>query len=83
MFATHGLFVGQKQQQNYHHLIHDLLTCPEGEEINLLKAHQDLWNKELLGLMGLYADLAIENDRQNNGNFLNYFANLIEPQINP
>lgn len=83
LFATHGLFVGQKQEQNYHHLIQDLLSCPQGEEINLLKNHQDLWNKDLLALILLYADLYKENNRQGTANFLNSLANLIEAEINP
>ncbi|WP_052349634.1 CHAT domain-containing tetratricopeptide repeat protein [Planktothrix prolifica] len=83
LFATHGLFVGQKQQQNYQNLIQDLLTCPQGEENNLLNAHKDLWNKDLLGLMQLYADLYKLNDRQNTANFLNSCANFIEAEIKP
>jgi len=83
LFATHGLFVGQKQEQNYHHLIQDLLSCPEGEEINLLKNHQDLWNKDLLALILLYADLAKENNRQNLADFLNSLATIIEKEVKP
>ncbi|CAD5950801.1 Kinesin light chain [Planktothrix rubescens] len=83
LFATHGLFVGQKQEQNYHHLIQDLLSCPQGEEINLLKNHQDLWNKDLLALILLYADLYKENNRQNLADFLNSCANFIESEIKP
>ncbi|CAH2570895.1 Kinesin light chain [Planktothrix rubescens] len=83
LFATHGLFVGQKQEQNYHHLIQDLLTCPEGEKINLLKNYRDLWNKDLLALMRLIADLYKENNRQNLADFLNYWATVIENEVKP
>jgi len=83
LFATHGLFVGQKQEQNYHHLIQDLLSCPEGEEINLLKNHQDLWNKDLLALILLYADLYKENNQQGTANFLNSLATIIEKEVKP
>ncbi|MGL6139510.1 MAG: CHAT domain-containing protein, partial [Planktothrix sp.] len=83
LFATHGLFVGQKQEQNYHHLIEDLLSCPQGEEINLLKNHQDLWNKDLLALILLYADLAKENNHQGRANFLNFLATIIEKEVKP
>ncbi|WP_052330911.1 CHAT domain-containing tetratricopeptide repeat protein [Planktothrix agardhii] len=83
LFATHGLFVGQKQEQNYHHLIQDLLTCPEGEKINLLKNYRDLWNKDLLALMRLIADLYKENNRQNLADFLNYLATIIENEVKP
>ena len=54
------------EQPAYLNLIHQLLTCPSGEEAEILKTHPDLLDDGLVAAMIEVADnLSKKGDRDN------------------
>ncbi len=77
LIATHGLFSREVQRQDYWNLILSLLTCPDGQEAELLQKNRKLLDKTLLKEMEKLAARLTENGNQNAADRLTNFA----PQV--
>ena len=65
------------EQSPYLNLIHELLTCPSGEEAEILKNHPDLLDDGLVAAMLEEADNLREKGEVNNADWLKDFAGLL------
>jgi hypothetical protein len=77
LIATHGLFSREVQLQDYLNLILALLTCPDGQEAELLQKNRKLLDKTLLEEMEQAAAILAERGYQNDADRLRNFA----PQV--
>jgi hypothetical protein len=77
LIATHGLFSREVQLQDYVNLILALLTCPDGQEAELLQKNRKLLDKTLLEEMEKAAAIFTERGNQNAADRLRNFA----PQV--
>jgi hypothetical protein len=77
LIATHGLFSREAQLQDYVKLTLALLTCPDGQEAELLQKNQKLLDKTLLEVMEQAAAIFAEGGNQNAADWLRNFA----PQV--
>jgi hypothetical protein len=77
LIATHGLFSRDVQRQDYWNLILALLTCPDGQEAELLQKNRKLLDKRLLEEMEKAAVILAEDGYQNTADKLRNFA----PQV--
>jgi hypothetical protein len=77
LIATHGLFSREVQLQDYLNLILALLTCPDGQEAELLQKNRKLLDKTLLEEMEKVAAILAERGNQNDADWLRNFA----PQV--
>jgi hypothetical protein len=74
LIATHGLFSREVQLQDYLNLILALLTCPDGQEAELLQKNWKLLDKTLLEVMEEVAAILAEDGNQNDAGWLRNFA---------
>jgi hypothetical protein len=74
LIATHGLFSREAQRQDYWELILALLTCPDGQEAELLQKNRKLLDKTLLEVMEKVAAILAERGNQNAADWLRNFA---------
>ncbi len=74
LIATHGLFSREVQRQDYWNLILALLTCPDGQQAELLQKNQKLLDKRLLEEMEKLAARLAEDGNQNDADWLRNFA---------
>ncbi|AFZ19537.1 hypothetical protein [Allocoleopsis franciscana] len=74
LIATHGLFSREVQLQDCVNLILALLTCPNGQEAELLQKNRKLLDKTLLEEMEKAAAILAENENQNAADWLRNFA---------
>lgn len=65
------------EQPAYLNLIHELLTCPTGEEAEILKTHPELLDDGLVAAMLEEADNLREKGELDNANRLKNFAGLL------
>lgn len=77
LIATHGLFSREVQLQDYWKLILALLTCPDGQEAELLQKNRKLLDKTLLQEMEKVAAMLADGGIQNDADWLRNFA----PQV--
>ncbi|BAZ53174.1 TPR repeat-containing protein [Nostoc sp. NIES-4103] len=63
-----------KNPSPYLKLVHDLINCAEGEEINLLNAHQELLDTNLVQMMTQVADVMEQGGDVNQADMLRHFA---------
>ncbi|MBD2015115.1 CHAT domain-containing protein [Microcoleus sp. FACHB-53] len=77
LIATHGLFSREVQLQDYWKLTLALLTCPSGQEAELLQKNRKLLDKTLLEEMEKVAAILAEDGNQNAADWLRNFA----PQV--
>jgi tetratricopeptide (TPR) repeat protein len=70
LIATHGLFSREVQLQDYWNLILALLTCPDGQEAELLQKNRNLLDKTLLEVMEKVAAILAEDGKQNAADWL-------------
>ena len=82
LIATHGLFSREAQLQEYWNLILALLTCPDGQEAELLQKNRKLLDKTLLEVMEKVAARLAENGNQNAADWLRNFAPQVAAIIN-
>ncbi|MEG4286804.1 tetratricopeptide repeat protein [Microcoleus sp. A006_D1] len=69
--------MNSERQPAYLNLIHELLTCPNGEEAEILKTHPDLLDDGLVAAMLEEADNLREKGELKNANRLKNFAGLL------
>ena len=73
--------------QPYLNLIQQLLECPDGEEGNILAAHENLWDTTLVEVLGAVAANARTENQEGVANFLEniaqQLASWLQPQENP
>ena len=69
--------MNSERQQAYLNLINQLLTCPTGEEAEVLKAHPDLLDDGLVAAMLEEAENLREQGKLNNAVWLKNFAGLL------
>lgn len=69
--------MNSERQQAYLNLINQLLTCPTGEEAEILKSHPDLLDDGLVAAMLEEADNLREKGEVNNADWLKNFAGLL------
>jgi len=74
LIATHGLFSREVQLQDYLDLILALLTCPSGQEAELLQKNRNLLDKTLLEVMQQVAARLAEKENQKAADRLRNFA---------
>ena len=74
LIATHGLFSREVQLQDYVKLTLALLTCPDGQEAELLQKNRNLLDKTLLEVMEKVAAILAERGNQNAADWLRNFA---------
>jgi chemotaxis protein CheY-P-specific phosphatase CheC len=74
LIATHGLFSREVQLQDYWNLILALLTCPNGQEAELLQKNRKLLDKTLLEVMEQAAAILAERGYQNDADWLRNLA---------
>ena len=67
----------ETRAQAYLQLIQTLLTCPNGEENQILNANSELVDAELVQMMRVVAAQLSEDDRENAANFLLQMATQI------
>ncbi len=77
LIATHGLFSREVQLQDYLNLILALLTCPDGQEAELLQKNRKLLDKTLLEEMEQAAAILAEDGYQNDADWLRNFASQV------
>ena len=65
------------EQSPYLNLIHELLTCPNGEEAEILKSHPDLLDDGLVAAMLEEADNLREKGEVNNAGWLKNLAGQV------
>jgi hypothetical protein len=82
LIATHGLFSREVQLQDYWNLTLALLTCPDGQEAELLQKNRKLLDKTLLEEMEQAAAILAENGNQNAADWLRNFAPQVAVIIN-
>jgi hypothetical protein len=82
LIATHGLFSREAQLQDYVNLILALLTCPDGQEAELLQKNRKLLDKRLLEVMEEFAARLAERENQNAADWLRNFAPQVAAIIN-
>jgi CHAT domain-containing protein/tetratricopeptide (TPR) repeat protein len=66
-----------EREQAYLNLINQLLTCPSGEEAEVLETHPELLDDGLVAAMLEEAENLREQDKLNNANRLKDFAGLL------
>lgn len=66
--------MNQKYLSLYLNLIQALLTCPDGEEWNVLHQHEELLTPEFLEFMGQVAEQLATNGKLEAAKFLQYWA---------
>ncbi|HAT13166.1 MAG TPA: hypothetical protein DCS91_05965, partial [Microcoleaceae bacterium UBA11344] len=69
--------MNSERQQAYLNLINQLLTCPSGEEAEILKTHPELLDDGLVAAMLEEADNLREKGELNNANRLKDFAGIL------
>ncbi|PSB54122.1 hypothetical protein C7B67_00165 [filamentous cyanobacterium Phorm 6] len=69
--------MNEQRQQDYLNLIQALLTCPNGEESNILNAHPHLIDADLVQVMAQVAEMIAQQGNENNARFLTYLAQQI------
>jgi CHAT domain-containing protein len=74
LIATHGLFSREVQLQDYLDLILALLTCPSGQEAELLQKNRNLLDKTLLEVMEQVAARLAETENHKAADRLRNFA---------
>ncbi|EGJ32379.1 MULTISPECIES: tetratricopeptide repeat protein [Moorena] len=60
----------KQRKQAYLNLLHQLLTCPKGKEVQLLNSNRELVDAEFLQVMAQSADYLTAKGQQNAANFL-------------
>jgi hypothetical protein len=81
LIATHGLFSREVQLQDYVNLTLALLTCPDGQEAELLQKNRKLLDKTLLEEMEQAAAILAEKGNQNTADWLRNFAAQLAAMI--
>ena len=71
---TQSGFMDEERLQAYVNLINEILNCPDGEEVERLKAQPELLDAGLLDVMGQYAEYLRQQGDENRANFLSDFA---------
>ena len=69
--------INKQRQDAYLNLIQSLLNCPSGEESQILKAHPDLIDQELLQAIAQVIEVFKENGEQNAVDILRYQAHQL------
>ncbi len=69
--------MNSEREQAYLNLINQLLTCPSGEEAEVVETHPELLDDGLVAAMLEEADNLREQDELNNANLLKDFAGLL------
>ncbi|WP_041229573.1 hypothetical protein [Rippkaea orientalis] len=69
--------------QAYVSLIEQLLSCPDGEEPNILQANEALIDNGLLQVMESYANSLEEQGSNNNAAWLRTIAQQLGQYLNP
>ena len=69
--------INKQRQDAYLNLIQSLLNCPSGEESQILKAHTDLIDRELLQAIAQVIEVLKENGEQNAADFLSDLAHQL------
>jgi hypothetical protein len=75
--------MNEEQLYPYLNLIQQLLTCPNGEEMNILQQNQNLIDENLLQIMVTVAEDFNNNGRENEANFLINLAQQLAQLFNP
>jgi CHAT domain-containing protein/tetratricopeptide (TPR) repeat protein len=69
--------MNEQRQQDYLNLIQELLTCPNGEEVNILNAHLHLIDGDLVQVMAQVAEMMAQQGDKNTAKFLTDWAQQI------
>lgn len=69
--------INKQRQEAYLNLIQSLLSCPSGEKSQILKAHSDLIDRELLQAISRVIEILKENGEQNAADFLSDLAHQL------
>ncbi|MGH8000754.1 MAG: hypothetical protein ACREPR_15330 [Brasilonema sp.] len=75
--------MNEQRQQAYLNLIVNLLSCPSGEEPEILAANQDLLDAEFLQLMEAEAEMALQQGNENTANRLRNLVRELHKKDDP
>ena len=73
--------MNEQRQQHYLNLIQALLDSPNGEEVNILNAHPQLIDADLVEEMAKVAEMMAQQGNQNTAEFLNYWGQQITAYV--
>ncbi|MDJ0616033.1 MAG: CHAT domain-containing protein [Calothrix sp. MO_192.B10] len=75
--------MNEQRLQAYYQLIERLLSCPNGEEGEILAANQELLDTEFLQVLAAVADDAAQQGEENTANWLRNLAAQLTPETTP
>ncbi|MDZ7969419.1 MAG: tetratricopeptide repeat protein [Nostoc sp. DedSLP03] len=75
--------MNEQRQQAYYQLIQNLLSCPNGEESEILAANTELLDAGFLQVLAAVADDFAQQGEENTANWLRNLATYVTPEATP
>ena len=75
--------MNEQRLQAYYHLIKSLLSCPDGEEPEILAANRELLDPGFLQVLAAVADDFAQQGEENTANWLRNLATQLIPETTP